>query len=63
MIVTSEYIFLNPELNRINDNKEKTREKHECKYGFSGDGVKIKLNVKLLDKIKKTKQRILQLKV
>ena len=58
MIVTSEYIFLNPKLSGINDIIEKTRVEHDQKYGDSYCGeIGIKYNNNFLDTIKnKTKK-------
>ena len=57
MIVTSEYIYNNPELNELNDIIEKTRLEHDQRYGIDyGSVVKIKFDVKFFGKIKnKTK--------
>ena len=57
MIVTSEYIHKNPELNEINDIIHETRVEHDRKKGSNlAEEVEIKLNVTFLEKIKnKTK--------
>ena len=39
MIVTSEYLFLNPKLNRKNDDIEKTRVEHGCKQGYTREQI------------------------
>ena len=57
MIVTNEYIFLNPERNEINDIIDNTILKHNKKYGdYYCREIKIRYNIKFFDKIKnKTK--------
>ena len=51
-MVTSEYVFNNPKMNEINDIIEKTRLKHDRKYGIDCfSEVKIRFNVEFFDKI------------
>ena len=58
MIVTSEYVYRNPELCEIKDIIEKTRLEHEHKYGYNYCRENdIQYNVKFLDKIKKNKTK------
>ena len=60
MIVTSEYIFLNPELNEKNDNLANTQQEFDRKYGhFYCRKIDVRCNIKL-DKVEK-KQKILRL--
>ena len=53
MIVTSEYVHINIKLCGVNYIIEKTRIEHHRKFGYNGEEIEIKLNVKYLDKIKK----------
>ena len=55
MIVTSEYVYRNPDMCEINDFIEKTRLEHDHKYGYNYcREIDIQKNVKL----DKTKRKI-----
>ena len=57
MIVTSEYIYINPELYEINDIIQKTRREHDQNYGDEySEEIEIKFNVKFLNKTKINKK-------
>ena len=58
IIVTSEYIFIHPELNEIKDIIKNTRLEHDRKYGDNCcDKDEVRCNNKFFDKLKhKTKK-------
>ena len=62
MIVTSEYIFLNPELNEMSDIIANTRREYDRKYGdYYCRKIEVRCNLKCFDKIKyKTKNITIQ---
>ena len=60
MIVTSEYIFINPKLNEINDIIKNTQREHKQKYGdILCRKIEVKCNVKLLDETKNKTKKIM----
>ena len=59
MIVTSEYIFLNPKLNEIKDIINNTRLEHDQKYGDNYcRKIEVGCNFKLFNKIKNKTKKI-----
>ena len=56
MIVTTDYVYLNPDMYETKDIIEKTRVENERKIGNNCEEYKVKFNVNFLDKLKnKTK--------
>ena len=61
MIFTSEYVYNNPKLNEINNITKNTQLKYEQKDGYNYyRKVDVKCNVIFYDKIKKTKNIIIE---
>ena len=59
MIVTSEYIHSDPNLNEINNIVKSTLQEHDKKYGdYYCRKIEVKCNIKFLDK-RKNKTKIL----
>ena len=58
IIVTSEYIFLNPKLNEMNDFKNNTLLEHNRKNGDNHcRKIEFNFNNKIFDKIKKQNKK------
>ena len=61
MNIIIEYIFINPELDEIKNNKDNTIKDHFKGYGNSYWKIlDYKYNIQFFDKIRKKKQKILQ---
>ena len=61
MIITSEYVFINPKLNEISNITRNTERKHNEKYGSDlKDKIEVMCDVEFKDKLK-NKTRIVKI--